>query len=154
MNVEELRAARSKGLRPEAVGADLREANLREADLYGSDLIGANLIGANLTRANLTRANLNHRSLLDAGIVDLGNTPSGPAVIFPTPQGWWMQIGCWSGTPEDLVALIAKDDGWPEAEGVEITRRRPYLELVLAHAHLVITEKQHLIDELQLKWGA
>ena len=128
MNVEELRNARANWVRPVAVGANLEGANLE----------GANLRGANLW---------------DAGIVGLGETPSGGALIFPTPDGWAMQVGCWRGSPDDLRATIAKDDGWPEATGAEIARRRPYLEAVLAHVDLITAEHADLIPALAKKWS-
>ena len=65
-----------------------------------------------------------------------------------------MQVGCWRGSPDDLRALIAKDDGWPEATGDEIKRRRPYLEAVLIHVDLITAEKADLIPALAEKWGA
>ena len=133
-------------------GADLRGANLRDANLRGADLRGADLTDADLTDADLIDANL--RGLLRFGIASLVNTPSGPALIFPTPGGWVMQVGCWRGTPDYLRALIAKDDGWPEARGAEVARRRPYLELILAHADLITAEKADLIPALAEKWGA
>ena len=173
MNVEELRAARANGQRPSAPdanlrgadllganlwGADLRGADLRGADLWdanlrGADLLGANLWGANLRGANLWGANLRDANLRDAGIVGLGETPSGGGVLFPTYKGWIMQVGCWCGSPDDLRALIAKDDGWPEATGDEVKRRRPYLEAVLIHVDLITAEKADLIPALAEKWG-
>jgi len=61
--VDDLRTARSRGVRPEApdaylCGADLRGADLRDADLRGANLRGANLRGADLRGANLCGANL------------------------------------------------------------------------------------------------
>ncbi len=181
--VGDLRNARAAGRRPSAPYADLRGANLRDADLRDADLRGADLRDANLRGANLWGANLRDADLRDAdlrgadlrdanlrganlrdadlrdanlrgaGIVGLGETPSGGALIFPTPDGWVMQVGCWRGTPDALRALIAKDDGWPEARGAEVTRRRPYLGLILAHADLITAEKAHLIPALAEKWG-
>lgn len=178
----DLRTA-ANGRRPNAVGADLqgadlrhanlggaglRSANLREADLRNANLTGANLQGADLWRANLQGAdlwranlqganlwgaNLQGAHLLVAGIVGLGETPSGSALVFPTCDGWVMQVGCWRGSPDELRALIARDWDWPEADGDEITRRRPYLELILAHVDLIMAEKAHLITELTKKWG-
>ena len=172
MNVAELLEARAKGLRPSAPGADLRYADLRYADLSGADLgeadlrraklrhanlsgadlSGADLWNADLRGADLWNANLSGTGLRNAGIVALGETPSGWSCISPTPQGWRMQVGCWSGSPDDLWALIAEDDDWPEAEGDEVARRRPYLELILAHADLIMAEHPTLIDELARKW--
>jgi hypothetical protein len=64
-----------------------------------------------------------------------------------------MQVGCWRGSPDNLRALIAKNDGWPEARGAEIARRRPYLEAVLTHADLITAEKADLIPALAEKWS-
>ena len=139
-------------------GANLRDADLRDANLWGANLWGANLWGANLWGANLRDADLRDAdlwgaNLRDAGIVGLGETPSGGALIFPTPTGWCMQVGCWQGTPDDLRELIAQDDGWPEASGPEIARRRPYLEAVLTHVDLITAEHPDLIGSLAKKWG-
>ena len=129
---ESLRTARARGVRPSAPGADL----------YGADLTRANLTGANLT------------GLRHFGIVAFGDTPSGWTGIRPTPDGWMLRVGCWDDTPDALRALTGKDDGWPEATGAEVARRRPYLELVLAHADLVMAEHPTLIDDLKKKWTA
>ena len=135
----DLRAAWSQGARPSAPNADLRGASLRGADLRGAGLWGAGLWGANLR---------------DAGIIGLGETPSGGALIFPTADGWVMQVGSrWRGSPDDLRALIAKDDGWPEARGSEVARRRPYLAAILTHVDLIVAEKADLIPALAEKWG-
>lgn len=123
MTVTELRAARSRGLRPSAPGANLLGADLRGASLWG------------------------------AGIVGLGETPSGGALVFPTPDGWVMQVGCWRGSPDDLRALIAKDDGWPEARGEEVARRRPYLEAILTHVDLIVAEHADKVPALAAKWN-
>jgi len=56
--VDDLRTARSRGVRPEAPDADLRGADLRGANLCGANLCGANLRGANLRDADLRGANL------------------------------------------------------------------------------------------------
>jgi uncharacterized protein YjbI with pentapeptide repeats len=176
--VDDLRSAWSRGILPAAPGANLRGANLRDANLWGANLWGANLRGANLwgadlrdadlrdanlwganlwganlRGANLRGADLWGANLRGAGIIGLGETPSGCAILFPTSDGWVMQVGCWRGSPDDLRALIARDEGWPEATGAEVARRRPYLEAVLMHVDLVTAEKAHLIDELAAKWG-
>jgi hypothetical protein len=135
--IESLRTARARGVRPSAPGADLTRADLTGADLYGANLTGANLTG-----------------LRHFGIVAFGDTPSGWTGIRPTPDGWMLRVGCWDAAPDALRALIAKDNGWPEATGDEVARRRPYLELVLAHAELVMAEHPTLIDDLKEKWTA
>ena len=140
-------------------GANLRDANLRRADLRDANLSGANLRDADLWRAdlsgaNLWGANLSGANLLTGGVASLGPTPSGDVVIFPTPGGWRMQVGCWSGSPDGLRALIARDDGWPEARGEEVARRRPWLEIALAHADLVMAENPGLIGVLSAQWGS
>jgi uncharacterized protein YjbI with pentapeptide repeats len=77
------------------------------ADLRGADLRGANLSGA--------------------GILHVEGLPSGSSTLIPDPDGWVIQIGCWSGTTTELREMIASDDGWPEAVGTQITDRRPML---------------------------
>jgi hypothetical protein len=49
-------------------------------------------------------------------------------------------VGCWSGTIEALREMVAGDDGWPEARGAEIARRRPSLLALcdLLDAHTVL----------------
>ncbi|CAB0577380.1 pentapeptide repeat-containing protein [Corynebacterium diphtheriae] len=145
--------------------ADLSGANLWGADLRGADLCGANLWGADLRSANLRGANLRGADLRGADLsgVDLADcffdglqiskTPSGQVTLIPTCDGWWMQVGCWSGTPEELKALIAQDEGWPEAQGEEILRRRPYLEAVLALCEVHMADHTQVIDDLKARWG-
>lgn len=94
------------------------------ANLYGANLYGANLRGANLRGADLCGANL--PALAMQGL------PSGDAQLLPTPDGWRLTVGCWSGTVDDLATLIAQDEDWPEARGAEVARRRPSLEALIA----------------------
>lgn len=144
-------------------GIKLSGVDLRRADLSGANLRDANLSGANLWRAHLWGAHLRGADLRDAnlsgadlwsGVASLGPTPSGDVVIYPTPGGWVMQVGCWRGSPDGLRALIARDDGWPEARGEEVARRRPWLEIALAHADLVMVENPGLIGVLSAQWGS
>lgn len=140
--------------------ADLRRANLWRANLWGADLWGAdlrraNLWGADLRDADLRDADLRGANLWGAGVVALGATPSGNALIYPTPDGWAMCVGCWKGSPDELRSLIDQEHGWPEAgTTAERARRRPYLALVLAHADLVMAEHPDLVPALAEKWGA
>ena len=71
---------------------------------------------------------------------------------MPTPTGWYLTVGCWEGNLEDFKNLIASDEGWPEARGVEVTRRRPSLQAVaaLCEAHMRLHPK--IIEELAEKW--
>ncbi|MHD0241475.1 pentapeptide repeat-containing protein [Corynebacterium diphtheriae] len=126
-------------------GADLRGANLRDTDLSGADLSAADLRGANLRGANLSNCNFDGMQITE--------TPSGQVTLIPTCDGWWMQVGCWEGTPAELKALIARDEGWPEAQGEEILRRRPYLEAVLALCEVHMADNAQVIDDLKAKWG-
>lgn len=105
--------------------ADMRYADLRGADLYDTDLRSANLHGAHLLSVDLRYSNTTAANL--TGLF-LGGLPSGNLVFIPTTEGWNLTIGCWEGTTNELREMIAKDDGWPEAEGEEITERRPMLE--------------------------
>jgi len=78
--------------------------------------------------------------------------PSGEMVLFPTPEGWWLQVGCWRGTPDQLRSLIEGDDNWPEATGEEVARRRPYLEAALTLVDLHLEANPGVIESLSLKW--
>ncbi|CAB1000403.1 pentapeptide repeat-containing protein [Corynebacterium diphtheriae] len=131
-------------------GADLRDADLRGANLWGADLRSARLRGANLCSANLRDANLSNCNFDGMQITE---TPSGQITLIPTCKGWWMQVGCWEGTPEELKALIAQDEGWPEACGKEVLRRRPYLEAVLALCEVHMADHRQVIDDLKERWG-
>jgi hypothetical protein len=157
------------------LGADLRKANLWRADLSGADLRGAYLTGANLRGANLLGANLGKANLWRADLrgaylrgayltgANLGGVdwdglqitglPSGQIVLIPTPDGWELRVGCWAGTIDGLRTLIAQDDGWPEAEGDEITRRRPGLQAALALIDAHIALHPNVINQLKTKWG-
>lgn len=137
-------------------GADLRDADLRGAALRGADLRGAALWGANLRDADLWDANLRDadlRGIEGPGVLRVDGLPSHQVTLIPAVGGWVLHVGCWTGTPDELRALIATDDDWPEATGEEVTRRRPLLEalLVLIDAH--IAARPDLIDDLTKKWG-
>lgn len=169
MNREEVlrivEEARKKDARPDLWGANLRNVNLRGADLWGADLRdadlwGANLWGADLWGADLWGANLRDTNLRDANLRDalwdgfhITDLPSGQLTLIPTPDGWRMRVGCWDGTPDQLRDLIAQDTGWPEAEGEEVTRRRPYLEAALALCEVHMDDHQQVINKLKEKWG-
>ncbi|MGV4377966.1 pentapeptide repeat-containing protein [Trueperella pyogenes] len=152
-------------------GADLRHANLWGANLWGANLWGANLWGANLWGANLRGANLRGANLWGANLwgadlrgANLQNNTSGsilqifglypyPAVLTPTPEGWQLRVGCWTGTVAGLRDLAALDDGWPEATGEEIVRRRPLLYAIADMCDAHIANHAGLIEELAEKWG-
>ena len=109
MTAADLRTAWIRGLRPEAPGANLRGADLHGANLYGADLSGANLSGAR-------------------GVLCVDGLPSGRVLVVPTgPDAHELCIGCWTGTTTELRAMVASDEGWPEAVGDECARRRPGL---------------------------
>jgi uncharacterized protein YjbI with pentapeptide repeats len=108
----------------------------------------------NLRRADLRDADLRDANLRDANrlTMQLRGMPFGELVLFPTPDGWHLYVGCWGGTPEALRELIAGDDGWPEARGEEIAKRRPYLEAALTLVDLHIANNSGVIEALAEKW--
>ena len=163
---DQLVGARERGERPVAPRANLRGAdltginlrgvnltgaNLRGADLYGADLRDADLYGADLTGINLRGVNLSWAARA-ARILHLEGLPSGETIFMPTPTGWYLTVGCWEGELEAFKTLIASDEGWPEARGAEVTRRRPSLQAVaaLCEAHMCL--HPNIIDELAEKW--
>lgn len=139
MNREEaldiVKRAREDNKFPDLRGADMRGANLYDADLYGADLRGANLYDARW------------------GGLEINRLPSGTLHLTPTPEGWRITLGCWNGTPDQLRDLIAQDQGWPDAEGDEITRRRPYIEAALALCDLHMQDHAETITMLAEKWA-
>ena len=66
--VDDLRTARSRGVRPEAPDADLCDADLRDADLRGAYLRGAYLRDADLRGAYLRGADLRGADLCGANL--------------------------------------------------------------------------------------
>ena len=143
---DQLVGARERGERPVAPRADLRGVNLYGADLRDADLTGANLTGINLRGANLRWA------ARAARILHLEGLPSGETIFMPTPTGWYLTVGCWEGNLEDFKTLIASDEGWPEARGSEVTRRRPSLQAVVALCEAHMCLYPDIIDELAEKW--
>lgn len=148
LSYENLRGLNLRGL--DLIGADLRYANLDCASLGRANLRGANLYGANLVRANLYDANL-YGTRWDGLVID-GLYPY-RVLLAPTRDGWHLTIGCWSGTPDELRTLTAQDDGWPEAEGDEITHRRPLLEAALNVVDAHIAGRTHVINDLKERWA-
>ena len=153
---DQLVGARERGERPVAPDANLRWANLSDANLSDANLRGADLRWANLTGANLTGANLRGADLTGAAraarILHIHGIPSGETIFMPTPGGWYLTVGCWEGNLEDFKNLIASDEGWPEARGVEVTRRRPSLQAVAALCEAHMDLHPHVVDELAEKW--
>ena len=121
--------ARAAGRRANLRGANLRGANLWRADLGGANLGGADLRGADLGGADSAPA-----------VLQVAGLPSGDAILTPRPDGWELRVGCWTGTPDLLEALIADDEGWPEAEGDECARRRPGLQSLIGLCRIWITD--------------
>ena len=159
LTVANLRAANLRGAN--LTGANLTWANLRAADMTDANLRGANLGGANLSDADLTGANLTGANLRGANltwaasaarILHLEGLPSGETIFMPTPGGWYLTVGCWEGNLEDLKNLIASDEGWPEARGAEVARRRPLLQAVAALCEAHVGLYPTVIDELAEKW--
>lgn len=135
-------------------GLDLSGANLRGAYLSGAYLSGANLRGANLRGAYLWGADLRGANLANThgGIMSITGLQSGYAYIMPTPDGWRVRVGCWTGTVKELRRMI-ESDSWVESNAVQREVRRPAMLALcdLFDAH----KKQHkgVVKNLRIKWG-
>ena len=144
-NLAGLNLAELNLYRADLTGADLRDANLRGAlladtdlsytTLQGANLHGANLHGTHLRSTTLTGANLDCVNLAGVNLdgayltgLKLDGLPSGALVFIPTPSGWYITIGGWDGTTDELREMISGGDDWPDARGAEIAARRPMLE--------------------------
>ncbi|MDV2475135.1 pentapeptide repeat-containing protein [Rhodococcus zopfii] len=140
-------------------GANLWNADLRRADLRNADLRDANLRNANLRRADLRGADLRNANLRNADlrgvreVLSITALPSGHATLIPTPVGWQLRVGCWTGSTAELRELIAQDTGWPEAEGEQVTARRPMLAALADMCDAWATDQQHILDAVTTKWG-
>ena len=137
--------ARAAGRRADLMGANLWRADLGGADLGGANLWHADLGGANLGRANLGGADLGGANSAPA-VLQVAGLPSGDAILTPRPDGWELRVGCWTGTPNLLDALIADDEGWPEAKGDECARRRPGLQALIGLCRIWITDHPDAIQ--------
>lgn len=122
-------------------GAVLHQTTMLRADLTGADLRRAYMHGADLTGADLSGTKM--CGLLTDGL------PSGRLTFIPTPDGWYLAIGCWEGTIDTLREMIAKDIGWPEARGKEITTRRPMLEVAAAMCENYAAAHPDALDEVR-----
>lgn len=142
--LEIVAAARAKGEQPDLRGADLYRADLYGANLRGANLRGAGLYGANLRGADLYGANLDIHAFPVLQILGL---PSGPVQLAPWGDAWELRVGCWTGDPDSLEALIATDEGWPEAEGDECARRRPGLVALIAQCRAWIAAHPDAIKQ-------
>ena len=126
--------------RARLTGSDLRYANFHGADLGGATLRYVDLRSAYMYRTDLRNTDLRYANLCDVDLYDadlryaqligllIDGLPSGHLIFIPTPEGWHLTVGCWEGTTDELREMIAKDEGWPEARGKEISLRRPMLE--------------------------
>lgn len=131
--------------------ANLANANLAWAKLTGADLTGANLANADLANANLACANLTWAALTEATILSMTGLPSGHAVFMPTPEGWSLRVGCWTGTLQQFRDMINGTD-WPEATGAEQDRRRPGLLALALQCDSHMALWPNIIDELADTW--
>ena len=138
-------------------GANLRKVDLSGVDLSGADLRWASLSGADLRWANLSKANLSWADLSwatkNAQVLHLQGLPSGEVTFHPTPAGWYLYVGCWSGALADFEELISQDEDWPEAEGAEVARRRPSLEAVAALCKAHMDLHPQIVEKLAEKWA-
>lgn len=141
--------ARAENKTPDLRGADLRGADLRGADLRFANLRSAELQGADLWGANLRGANL-YNCIWNG--LQITQPPYGQVILTPTGKGWWMSIGCWDGTPEELKTLISKDEGGIEA-GDENHLPCSYLEAVFALCEAYMKDNAKIIDDLKGIWG-
>lgn len=132
-------------------GADLHEADLRKADLRGVDLRGADLSWVDLRGVDLHEANL-CGALWDGLCID-GLHPY-RCLLVPTPDGWEVTVGCWSGTVTELRDLIANDDGWPEATGEQIAERRPLLSAFCDLCDVHMAAHPSVIVNRAARWSA
>ena len=102
------------------IGANLREANLPGANLSGANLYGANLRWANLHGADLRGVNLRGVNLIGVkyGEEDLLKHLSIGTIgsrndalqVFITKENIYLRTGCWSGSPEELLAVTERED--------------------------------------------
>lgn len=140
---------------------DFQDADLQDADLRGADFRGADFRGADFRYADLRNANFRNVNFWEADIqgadlwsgLRVDGLRSGQATMVPTPDGWALRVGCWTGTVDDLRTMISTDEDWPEAEGAECARRRPQLMalITLCEAHMAMYD--YLIPELAERWG-
>ena len=96
-------------------GADLSRANLSGANLSGADLSGANLSRADLSGANLSRADLSgadgekEKIIAVASVQFTGHGECGRTLTaIKTEKTIHLFCGCFSGSPEELAAYIAR----------------------------------------------
>ena len=121
------------------VRAAVREAVAAKADLRWSDLSGSDLSGSNLRSSSVVLA--------------VSGLPSGHVTFQPTPEGWWLRVGCWNGTTDELRALIAQDEGWPEARGAQVIARRPMLAAVADLCDAWAADRADVLAEIVAKWA-
>lgn len=112
---------------------------LTEVDLRGADLRFATLNHSPMTGAKFDReTNFSGASVGGSPILTISGMPSGQLSLWPLyndPVPWWVRIGCWSGSVEELEELIINPYiEWPYATGIERQRRVP----VLTAAHAMI----------------
>lgn len=158
-------------------GSRLESMNMKGADLSGMDLSGARFLRCNMGDCNLENtylrgASFDGCSLWNAnfagaklsitrfygvsleGLLQVSGLPSGIVTLIPTYRGWVIQVGCWSGTLQELQELIRQNHGWPEAEGDEVRNRRPALRglLKLAQGHIAHPGYAELPTQLAELW--
>ena len=130
-------------------GSDLSGSNLRGSDLRWSDLSGSDLSGSDLSGSDLSGSNLRSSSV----VLAVSGLPSGHVTFQPTPEGWWLRVGCWNGTTDELRALIAQDEGWPEARGAQVIARRPMLAAVADLCDAWAADRADVLAEIVAKWA-
>lgn len=164
--LEIIREARDSGKTPDLRWANLRRVDLSWADLHGVDLRGADLSGADLRVADLHGGDLSGVDLRGADLYEAnlcGGLWDGLCIdgihpyrclLAPTPDGWEVTVGCWSGTVTELRSLIASDDGWPEATGEQIAERRPPLSAFCDLCDVHMAAHPSVIVNLAARWSA
>lgn len=127
--------------------ADLTDACFCYTSLRGADLRGANLTGVNFQGANLT-------STLWYGL-HLSGLPSGDVYFYPTPGGWVLKVGCWSGQPLELLKIAESKDpeDWPGANSLRKIEQRFRSLLGLVDICIDHVDRNHFaVEDLKEMW--
>lgn len=159
-------------------GADLRKANLEganldrclfvRADLYSANLGEANCYETNFSHANVKNTNFRLANLFGADFigVDFFSTnlegvdwdgltleggPFGFSVIYPTTDGWMVQVADWIGTVERLNESV--DEGeFPKLYGLTREEVFPYMRSFAAFARAHSETFSSVIEHYGSKW--
>ncbi|WP_083912332.1 pentapeptide repeat-containing protein [Corynebacterium mastitidis] len=160
-NVEaQIELARSEGVRADLSGLDLSGLNLSEMDLSWSTFEGSNCEDLDFSESNISSCNFYNDNLSGAVLYNTnlhGTYWIGLVIerifgdtfyLIPTPSGWEIQVGTFSGSPENLYPGNIRASDF----SIDEKKMREGIEAIHSLCELHMRNNAQLMEELRQHW--